>query len=855
MISETKDSHFISNRYRLGDELGSGAMGVVYAAQDRLRQRRVAVKRLLPNAFNATPLLFAQEFQLMAGLRHPHIIDVLDYGFDPEKKPYFTMQLLEDAPPILPYAATLPRDEQIGLLIEMLQALIYLHRHNIVHRDLKPTNILVSNGQAILLDFGLSTRFDDLEGLNRAGSLAYMAPEVLIGEGSSPASDLFSLGLVTYEMFFGQHPYDGASSVGLLQQVTQADIHIDERVIGSRLGLFLESLLAKDPRWRVDSATEALLSLCAMLDRPLPPETQRIRESFLQRARFVGREKKLETIAGALQQALAGTGAGLLVGGESGVGKSRLIDEVRIRAIVDGFTVFIGQALEQGNQSLQLWRNILPHLVLEVELSDLEAGILKDLVPNIDKLLQRPVSLAEPLDRGHQQRLIDTILLVIQRIDKALLIILEDLQWIEDDFVLLKTLLNQAGNRKLLIIGTYRIEERPNLPTELPMMHSLQLGRFNESDIVKLSQSMLGAEGKRSQVVRFLSRETEGNALFVIEVLRSLAEQTGSLTQIGIDQPLPEHILPRGVEALLRQRLSHVPAQHQPLLDVAALVGKQLDLALLRHFANNDDSVEQLLFDCAQIGILELQDEQWWFSHDKLRAVARQDVTDKSALSRKVALAIEKLYPDDAETYELLYRLWQQAGDVDQAVVYLGRVVSHLLHYKGSLARVVTQCEQALQLLPIGDARRMHFLETLANVYRVQASYELSQQAATELVDLAQHHHNSRYVSLGLYRLGAVASTLGHYETAEIHLTKALEHVDAQDHQTLAHLHNELGIVRRQCGQFEQALHLFQQALFHQKATGSGGYSHCYTNLGAAYFEMGDLLNSSHYLSSCLRSV
>ena len=152
---------FVGNRYHLMQELGAGGMGVVYAAQDRLRQRTVALKRLLPNTFKASQLQFAQEFQLMASLRHPYIIDVFDYGFEADKTPYFTMQKLDKAVPILPYAISLPRDEQIELVIQMLQALIYLHRHNIIHRDLKPSNIMVSNGRITLLDFGLSMRIED----------------------------------------------------------------------------------------------------------------------------------------------------------------------------------------------------------------------------------------------------------------------------------------------------------------------------------------------------------------------------------------------------------------------------------------------------------------------------------------------------------------------------------------------------------------------------------------------------------------------------------------------------------------------------------------------------------------------
>ena len=825
-------------------------MGVVYTAKDRLRQRTVALKRLLPNTYNATHLQFAHEFQTMAGLRHPHIIDVIDYGFEADKTPFFTMQKLDGAVPILPYAMSVSRDEQIELIIQILQALIYLHRHNIVHRDLKPSNIMVSNGRAVLLDFGLSVRVqEDATEMSRAGSLAYMAPEVVAGEASSPASDLFAVGLILYEMLFGRHPYDLGAFDRVLQQASQANIYIDEQVVGHELGMFLSSLLMKDVNLRIDSAADALIALCVILDRPLPAETQRIRDSLLQRALFVNRERELETVSAALQRAFAGQVGGILIGGESGVGKSRLIDEVRIRALVDGATVLLGQALIEGNQPLQMWRNILPHLVLKADLTDIEGGILKEIVPNIDSLLQRPFALVEPLNHGHQKRLLDTVLALFQRIDAPLLIILEDIHWLDDDFALLKTLLNEANGHKLLIIATYRSDERPKLPTQLPMMDVLQLGRLGHNEIAILGRAMLGETGGEDRIVSFLARETEGNALFIVEVMRILAEQAGSLDLIGTQTSLPAHVLPRTVEALLLRRLANVPEQYRPLVDVAAVFGRQLDLVILRYFADSDTAVDQLLFDCAQMGIFELNDEQWRFSHDKLHAVTLQEVPNLVVVSQRVAAAIEQLYPKDVDTYETLYRLWQQAEEIDKALAYLNLLTKRLLHYAAGFARCVMLCEQALDLLPPDDIRRLPFLDTLILVYEYQAKIELSQQTATALHTLAQQHNDRYYIGRGLYALGYLASHTGQYELVPTYLLEARRYFDPQDHENLSEIYYILGNMRRRLGQYDEAFEHLQQALFHAESAELGyAQAKACLILGLSFCNIGDLGRGGSYL-------
>ena len=165
----------IGGRYVLEQKLGEGGMGAVYRATDRLTQETVALKQVsipgekLQFAAQASNgksdsfrLALAQEFKTLASLRHPHIISVLDYGFDNARQPYLTMELLENAPTLIEAGRDRPLSYQIELLVQLLQALAYLHRRGIIHRDLKPDNVLVIDGQVKVLDFGLAVAREHL---------------------------------------------------------------------------------------------------------------------------------------------------------------------------------------------------------------------------------------------------------------------------------------------------------------------------------------------------------------------------------------------------------------------------------------------------------------------------------------------------------------------------------------------------------------------------------------------------------------------------------------------------------------------------------------------------------------------
>lgn len=661
------------SRYQLLEPLGAGGMGTVYVAYDRLTRQQVALKRVLSSpmqpASSSWRLALTREFQALASLRHPHVIAVEDYGFDRDRQPYFTMELLPAARPFTT-AASLPPPLKIDLLLQLLQALVYVHRRGIIHRDLKPGNVLLGGRQVKLVDFGLAAVANQPSA--PSGTLLYMAPEVIQGDAVAVASDLYSVGVLAYELLAGWHPFAHANPIFdaiLYEPPDFTYLEIEPAIVD-----VLQTLLAKTPADRYPDATAAIVALCRACGRSLPVETEATRESFLQAAPLIGREQELGRLVDAMQASMNGSGSGWLVRGESGIGKSRLLQELRTQALVQG--VFVARSLGRADGgAYHLWPDLLRPLLFHTPPDDLEAAVLRPILPDIEPLLGRPVADAPPLTaEAARVRLRLTVTGLLRRTaeQQPLLLLLEDLHWGDAASLELLTFLTEIP--RLFLVGSYRAGERPDLPQLLPDFVLLPLARLAAPKVADLCAAMLGENGRQPHLVEFIRQQSEGNTFFIIEVMRTLAEETGRLDQITAIS-LPHSIFAGGMQRMVQRRLQRIPAIYQPLLQLAAVAGRQLDLALLAHLSPQTKLDEWLTL-CANASVMDRPDGsvQWQFSHDKLREglLSQLDAPTQSQLHRQVAQGIETIYAVNLAPHagELAFH-FGQAEDIPRQRRYL----------------------------------------------------------------------------------------------------------------------------------------------------------------------------------------
>ncbi len=742
----------INNRYFLHDQIGEGGMGAVFRATDRLTGKIVALKRvMLTDEFPSGDLSashehqekrrteIASEFKILAGLRHPNIISVLDYGFDAAHQPFYTMTLLRESQTILEAGAGLDLEGKINLMEQLLQGLIYLHRRGVLHRDIKPKNVLVTDDIVRLLDFGLSHKTDE-EG-ETGGSPLYMAPELLREDEPTVASDIYAVGTLLYQLLSETHPF-GVFNSGFYQHLLNQKP--DWTAIDHRFHPILKSLLAKEPENRPESAQAVIRSIAASLGRPLPPETMTIRESYLQSARFVGREKEMSQLITALKTAKDGQGSAWLIDGESGVGKSRLIREIETLALVQGFQLMRGQGVEEGGgQPFNLWQEPVRYLLAtKPETSDLAAGVLSSLIPDIQELLERKVKPAPELDdKASKTRLLTTIAQLFLEDERPLLLVLEDLHWASESLAVIPYLTRLIGEHRMMIIGSSRSDETPPMAEALSNMNHIRLSRLNGAEIARLATAILGEVEQQDEIVAFLQRETEGNTFFAVEIMRALAEEAGRLDQIG-QMELPEGLLPKGIQGLVRRRIDKLPSPSKTLLVKAAIAGRELDIPLIERLGRKlQIGIETTwLSQCTDVAILEVQNGIWQFSHGKIReALLTELAPNKERLIHaEIAHEIELLQPDDqAQAGRLAYH-WRKAENIDKEITYshsAGKQAAAQFAHQDA----VYYFDRLLELTPAFDLETRYEL----HIGRLEAYIQLGnaeeqQQALSNLTQLAK---------------------------------------------------------------------------------------------------------------------
>lgn len=835
----------IANRYEVLAELGSGGMGVVYLVRDRLRNQNVALKQVLISD-NDQRLAITREFRALSTLRHPNIVSVIEYGSH-DNRPYFTMEYLPDAQPF-----NLVAEHKIERFIQMLGALDYLHRRGILHRDLKPANVLImTDGTVKLLDFGLATHTDltlkSDPNRGAAGTLAYMAPEVLYEDPPTVTTDLWAVGVMMCEMLAGHHPFDNSSLMRLVASLAQGSPDVSGMEI--EIAEVVARLLAKDPADRYPSALAALHNLSTAAQIALPPETQAQRESFLQAAAFVGRESEYSRLVDGLKQAALGHPQLWLVGGEAGAGKSRLLDEVRTQALVDGFMVLQGQAVEGGGLPYQLWRDPARKLVLGAPVSDLTASVLKELVPDIGALLGRPVADLPVLEgSANRDRLMAALLERLRTLKSPVLMILEDLHWVGESRELLKLLLPNLGSLPVMIIGSYRDDETPSLPHELPSAQLLPLDRLTTEAVASLSASMLGAENITPALIERLAQETEGNALFMVEVVRALAEEAGSLGEIT-HKSLPESIFAGGMVAVLQRRLSKVPGWALEPLKLAAVIGRVVELPVLE--AAGVQKLERWLQVCAEAAVLEPYQGEWRFRHDGLRNVLLNQLSaeDLAAHHRKAALALEIIYPDDVNHAEALAQHWRIAGNTEREIACILKAAEHMVEVssdygraeklvqrgldldlpntraelmlrRGSAAERQARFEPAIQAYQTGLAAnpalstKAALLNRLGHTYVRQSKQADAQEAARQAGEAAKEANDQRSVAGSLHLLGNIAMSQGSFSAAEAHFQESLRiRRDIHDQLGIGSTLNNLGNLMLYQGDHDTARSYYEDSL------------------------------------------
>lgn len=249
----------LGGRYTLVERIGGGAMGEVWRAEDQVLERRVAVKIVLPALLDDADfaLRFRREARILASLSHPSIVDIHDYGEDDDQPDdrlaYIVMELVDGRPldAIRAERGRLPAEEALDLVAQALEALQVAHEREIVHRDIKPSNLMVTTGGLVkVTDFGIARALAGTKittSHSVFGTALYMAPEQAEGQGTVAASDLYSIGVVAYELLTGELPFTGGTVLEIVLKHVREPAPALPEEFPEPVRAFVARALAKSP--------------------------------------------------------------------------------------------------------------------------------------------------------------------------------------------------------------------------------------------------------------------------------------------------------------------------------------------------------------------------------------------------------------------------------------------------------------------------------------------------------------------------------------------------------------------------------------------------------------------------------
>ena len=318
----------LGGAYSVERELGGGGMSRVFVADEAALGRKVVVKVLRPEmAEGLSAERFKREVKLAARLQHPHVVPLLAAGELDGGVLYYTMPFVEGESlrTRLEQGGAMPVPEVVRIVRDAASALAYAHARGVVHRDIKPENILLSHGGAVVADFGIAKAIvaavdtPPTEGAHRSSTLtaagtslgtpAYMAPEQAAGDVVDHRADLYSLGVVAYEMLCGRAPFEGRTAQQLLAaHATQAPEHVERRraSVPAPLGALVMRLLEKHPADRPQRAEDVVVALDAVTGAPAATTPG----ALLARRRASGTRSALPWIALGVIGAIGGAALG-----------------------------------------------------------------------------------------------------------------------------------------------------------------------------------------------------------------------------------------------------------------------------------------------------------------------------------------------------------------------------------------------------------------------------------------------------------------------------------------------------------------------------------------------------------------
>ena len=773
----------LDKRYQIHAHLGNGGMGEVYRVLDLEQDQECALKILNEMMDEqAVRRRFHREFQVLSRLQHPRLVRTYTWGFA-EERPYFTMEYLpgKTLEKIIADQALLARFRAsyfFSFVQQIAEGLTYIHAQGAVHRDLKPSNIMVLETEegieTTILDLGLA-KFRHLHSASitqtgaTIGTAEYMSPEQGKGLWVDHRSDLYSLGVVLYEMLTGVPPFSGQNPVSvILKHIRESPPPMGEVniTVPEQTQQIVLKLLAKELVDRYQSAEELVRALQSRF--VLPDDKQRDVPVKVMRPQFVGRESEMKMLRTMLKDVLVGEQRVVLISGEAGVGKSRLVEELLGDARVYNFLCLKSAGREEGGQIY---------------------GALIDAFQEMANLIGRMPDPVETDKFSVMERWLQ--LLKRMRQQKPIVFCLEDIQWLDElSLEFLQYVLRDPEPCPFLLCLTCRWSNLEPLSEEIEnFIHSNELAGVTHIQLKNLSQeasgylaaSMLGERSIPPDALQTLFRETGGQPLFVVEAVRTLVNADVVRQNVSGDWQwgeFPETLLSDDFSEILHRRITTLSDVQRRVLEYTCVFLSDFSFDLLAAVWRGDElELLDVLDSLIEEGLLITygDEDRYRFSQELCRRAIYDRMQDvrRRLLHREIGSVLEETEEAEELTEELADHF--TAGEErDKAVKYArmaGKKALEKQAYRQALRRfeAVQQVNDAF----VSQADTIDFLCDYADALRNCGKYNSALKLLEEAKALLPDDRNDLKARI-FNDLGDIHSVLQHGEVAEEYMLEAL---------------------------------------------------------------------------------
>ena len=841
-----------TGKYIIEQKIGEGSFSVVYLARDlQSENNKYAVKILKENSISSRTeniIRFNSEIAVAAHLDHQNIIRIFDFGRFLGNH-YFIMESVEGVS-LDDYMKTIvafSTEEAVLIVRQICVALDYIHSRGIIHRDLKPSNILIPRREGSghfeklkLIDFGLSFIMEygnigELEAIS--GTFAYISPEQsgLIKRNIDERSDLYSLGVLFYQLISGELPFRGESINSLLHMHIASRPESFHRAAPGTpevLEKIVFKMMEKDPEKRYQSAAAIVrdLDLYMLGYRDYAPgENEKVLRLYY-RPRLAARRAEMEKLYGLYNRAAKGGGSICLISGVAGSGKTRLGEELR-EAVNTGQGLYLSAKCYPAmtgapysvvsdllNTYLMIFRkrseserrNIIS--MLAGELGEL-GGIITQFNPLMKELFGECPAIVPLDDDRETRRFLATFVrfvMLLVKMERKVVIQVDDLQWADEGSVLLlRDMAAVVSEAPLLLICTYRSDEvgpdhslsRLVLSSkqELRSIEEISCEPLNEAGTREMISGIMyryDNEDLIGDITTFIYKKSAGNPMMTIEIIRQMIDEKSLYYEDNrwfFDRALAEKTgIPSRLIDIIIKRMSLFSEEEKYILSLASVFGRKIDMQYLFEIRSELDAEESPADPAGGTQLISLWEKRIIATID--RAIGLQVLEQDVFGERMLMFSHDRIR-------EALY------STVDES---RRKTIHH------AIARIMerSSCHNGNDL-----------------VFDIAYHYMESGDEAKTL----EFSMNAGMIAKSNY---ANEDALKYFKTCRTIIEKSVEKKNKHDEQQLIKCKENIGDLYLRIGELDRAIDLYQSILDRQDSALRKGA--VYRNICQAYFKMGD---------------